>query len=121
MFSGPIKVQLVKSAMQHIMDFTCVKFKERKYNEPDFLNITKDRGYAFHSFFSSTAPSLPVSLFPFVHFFDSLSISPSFSFSMSLSFSLNFWFVATLPSIVGVFLTLGSRAVPRSYQLEEVA
>ncbi|XP_063691481.1 uncharacterized protein LOC134823830 isoform X2 [Bolinopsis microptera] len=40
---GQLKVQLVLSAMQHIMDYTCVKFSER-LNETDYLNITSEKG-----------------------------------------------------------------------------
>lgn len=42
--SGQLKVQLVLSAMQHISDYTCVRFAERLNNETDYLNITSEKG-----------------------------------------------------------------------------
>ncbi|KAL5272428.1 hypothetical protein ACHWQZ_G000580 [Mnemiopsis leidyi] len=41
---GQLKEQLVLSAMQHIMDYTCVKFALRSNNETDYLNITSEKG-----------------------------------------------------------------------------
>ena len=44
-YSGQLKEQLVLSAMQHIMDYTCVKFSLRMNNETDYLNITSEKGW----------------------------------------------------------------------------